>query len=171
MKALTAGTFVAIATLVFVTAAFAATGQVVLPGRDGDIILGPTVQLAATYDDGDGVNDDLIDWAVRTDSNCAGTTVKGNVSGFSDLFDWDGASFSASVELPAGDYCFVFNPRDDDLPDVRATRLFTVVDSIGKDDCKGNGWERFISPVFKNQGDCVSYVTTTGENDPVQNVP
>jgi hypothetical protein len=31
-----------------------------------------------------------------------------------------------------------------------------------KDDCKNDGWERF--GVFKNQGDCVSYVATKGKN-------
>ena len=33
-----------------------------------------------------------------------------------------------------------------------------------KDDCKNGGWERF--GVFKNQGDCVSYVATGGTNSP-----
>jgi hypothetical protein len=33
-----------------------------------------------------------------------------------------------------------------------------------KDDCKGGGWENF--GVFKNQGDCVSYVATNGSNQP-----
>jgi hypothetical protein len=33
-----------------------------------------------------------------------------------------------------------------------------------KDDCKKDGWERF--GIFKNQGDCVSYVATKGNNEP-----
>lgn len=33
-----------------------------------------------------------------------------------------------------------------------------------KDQCKGGGWE--IYGVFKNQGDCVSYVATNGKNSP-----
>jgi hypothetical protein len=33
-----------------------------------------------------------------------------------------------------------------------------------KDQCKGGGWKRF--GVFKNQGDCVSYVATKGKNQP-----
>jgi Tol biopolymer transport system component len=33
-----------------------------------------------------------------------------------------------------------------------------------KDQCKDGGWERF--GIFKNQGDCVSYVATDGENQP-----
>jgi hypothetical protein len=33
-----------------------------------------------------------------------------------------------------------------------------------KDDCKNSGWERF--GIYKNQGDCVSYVATNGSNAP-----
>jgi Tol biopolymer transport system component len=33
-----------------------------------------------------------------------------------------------------------------------------------KDDCKGDGWETF--GIYKNQGDCVSYVATKGTNHP-----
>ena len=33
-----------------------------------------------------------------------------------------------------------------------------------KDDCKNGGWQNFS--VFKNQGDCVSYVATGGKNKP-----
>jgi Tol biopolymer transport system component len=33
-----------------------------------------------------------------------------------------------------------------------------------KDDCKNDGWERF--GIYKNQGDCVSYVATGGTNEP-----
>ncbi|HVE66260.1 MAG TPA: hypothetical protein VNC59_06735 [Thermoanaerobaculia bacterium] len=30
------------------------------------------------------------------------------------------------------------------------------------DECKNDGWRRFTSPRFKNQGDCVSYVASKG---------
>ena len=33
-----------------------------------------------------------------------------------------------------------------------------------KDECKNGGWRSF--GVFKNQGDCVSFVATNGENPP-----
>jgi WD40-like Beta Propeller Repeat len=43
------------------------------------------------------------------------------------------------------------------------------------EECKKNGWKNFKnpngSPMFKNQGDCVSYVATHGKNEPGQNVP
>jgi hypothetical protein len=31
------------------------------------------------------------------------------------------------------------------------------------DDCENGGWTKLVTPVFKNQGDCVSYVATSGE--------
>lgn len=33
-----------------------------------------------------------------------------------------------------------------------------------KDQCKNGGWENY--GVFKNQGDCVSFVATDGKNQP-----
>jgi hypothetical protein len=38
------------------------------------------------------------------------------------------------------------------------------VDSIHKDQCKNGGWLNY--GVFKNQGDCVSFVATGGKNPP-----
>ena len=34
-----------------------------------------------------------------------------------------------------------------------------------KDDCKDGGWQNYEG-VFKNQGDCVSFVATEGKNQP-----
>jgi hypothetical protein len=42
--------------------------------------------------------------------------------------------------------------------------LGATVEPIGKDDCKHGGWKGW--PVFKNQGDCVSFVATEGKNPP-----
>jgi hypothetical protein len=36
-------------------------------------------------------------------------------------------------------------------------------------DCKKGAWEDW--GIFKNQGDCVSYIATQGKNEPGQNVP
>ncbi len=58
------------------------------------------------------------------------------------------------------------------------TETFTSDPSVGscgaslpvsKDECKNGGWEAF--GVFKNQGDCVSFVATQGKNEPGQNSP
>jgi hypothetical protein len=43
--------------------------------------------------------------------------------------------------------------------------LATVESSSGeKQDCKNGSWRNF--GVFKNQGDCVSFVATGGKNPP-----
>ena len=43
------------------------------------------------------------------------------------------------------------------------------------EECKNNGGTTFENPdgipMFKNQGDCVSFVATHGKNEPGQNVP
>jgi hypothetical protein len=38
-----------------------------------------------------------------------------------------------------------------------------------KEQCEGGGWQNY--PQFKNQGDCVSFVTTNGKNEPGKNNP
>jgi hypothetical protein len=40
-----------------------------------------------------------------------------------------------------------------------------------KEDCKRGGWRNYPALGFKNQGDCVSFVTTGGKNEPGKNVP
>jgi|tagenome__1003787_1003787.scaffolds.fasta_scaffold20644048_2 hypothetical protein len=39
-----------------------------------------------------------------------------------------------------------------------------TVPPTSKDQCKNGGWQSFVSQGFKNQGDCVSYVSTGGKN-------
>lgn len=87
--------------------------------------------LTAEYYDGDDEDNDAVQWAVRFETCAANTnTVFGNVDGHSDSFSWDGMYFSSTVDmtgLEPGNYCFVFNPTDDNgEPDVRETRWFTV---------------------------------------------
>ncbi len=105
-------------------------GQIVAP--EDDSIMYGDLNLLATYDDGDGDNDDVLNWAVRLGTCTANTgTVAGNVDGYSDSFEWNGADFSAMLDTStwvAGHYCFVFNPTDDGPVDVRETRWFYVAD-------------------------------------------
>jgi hypothetical protein len=44
--------------------------------------------------------------------------------------------------------------------------LGATVEPITKHDCKKGGWKAW--PVFKNRGDCVSYVATGGKNKPAR---
>ena len=61
-------------------------------------------------------------------------------------------------------------PSGDNLDQV-TFGSFTVTDAqsfpTSKDQCKNGGWKTFA--VFKNQGDCVSFVATGGKNPPVNN--
>lgn len=88
-----------------------------------------TIDLTATYDDGDEINDDAVNWAVRKDS-CTTNNVFGNVNGFNDSYTWDGSTFNSELNttsLEDGMYCFVFNPTDDaGQNDVRETLTFTI---------------------------------------------
>jgi len=105
------------------------SGEITAP-TPAEVVAG-TTDLKATYDDGDEVNDDNVQWAVRQDTCDAGVgTVVGNVDGFSDVATWDGMDFSFPLDTTAladGDYCFVFNPTDDPgQTNVRETREFVV---------------------------------------------
>lgn len=109
------------------------TGEITAPIADA--IVTSTTTLLATYDDGDDINDDDVQWAVRSGScDTATTTVFGNVDGKSDSYSWDGASFSAIINTALatpGTHCFIFNPTDDaGQPDLRLTREFTIDETV-----------------------------------------
>jgi uncharacterized repeat protein (TIGR01451 family) len=71
--------------------------------------------------------------------------------------------------------CGTFTNTASAGPDVGEVS-FTVEGCVPttKEQCKNNGWRNFEnpdgSPMFKNQGDCVSYVATHGKNEPGQKV-
>ncbi len=103
-------------------------GEITSPTA-GQVVSGSVV-LGATYEDWDNnTNDDNVQWAVRANTCTSGmNTVAGNVDGFNTAASWDGAQFSASLDVSSwadGSYCFVFNPIDD-YGDVRETVVFTV---------------------------------------------
>jgi len=106
-------------------------GEIISPEAD-EVVFG-SVNLEAKYIDGDELNDDIVQWAVRKGTCAAGVgTVWGNVDGKSDSFSWDGKNFSAAIDTSGnepGSYCFVFNPKDDaGENDVRETREFYIGD-------------------------------------------
>lgn len=111
---------------------YAVSGEIVAP--EADAIVSGEVELLATYDDGDEDNDDAVNWAVRESTCDPGSNVFGNVGGLADPYNWDGASFSATIDttgLTPGLYCFIFNPTDDEgQADVRETREFYVAGGI-----------------------------------------
>ena len=116
---------------------------------------------------------DPVQWAVRKGTCAAGVgTVFGNVDGHSDVATINTSnllmqtfSFTADMSsLTPGMYCFIYNPSEDSgETDIRKTVQFELIDPwVGpptdKDECKDGGWMTFNRPVFRNQGDCVSYV-------------
>jgi len=121
---------------------FVATGKTYPYGE----IIEPTVDehvtgltdLVALYKDGDAINDDAVNWAVRYETCTANTNTKfGNVDGHSNTYSWDGMNFSAQIDTSTvipGHYCFVFNPTDDGPVDVRETRWFYIDSSDADND-------------------------------------
>lgn len=87
-----------------------------------------------------------------------------------------GFSYTGYVVLPvlAGEvYGFDMTGSHFDL--ARQLKGTLVVDELNKDDCKKGGWQTYEdnsgAQLFKNQGDCVSFVETGGLNEPGQNQP
>jgi len=112
-------------------------GEITSP--DLDEVTHGTINLTATYEDGDDLDDDIVQWAVREGTCAAGTnTVWGNVDGHNDPYTWtlDGMvmNFESSLDvttLDPGQYCFIFNPRDDaGETNVRETQMFYVVHDV-----------------------------------------
>ena len=80
----------------------------------------------------------------------------------------DRVAFDNIDETGAPPSCaFDPDPPQQELDPVASGDL-VVFDAPGlpksKDDCKAGGWRRY--GVFENQGDCVSFVATGGENTP-----
>jgi len=103
-------------------------GEIIEPTAD-EHVTGLT-DLVALYKDGDAINDDTVNWAVRYETCTANTNTRfGNVDGHSDTYSWDGMNFSTQIDTSTvipGHYCFVFNPTDDGPVDVRETRWFYI---------------------------------------------
>jgi hypothetical protein len=151
--------------------AVTATGHIVSPAANHHVT--KTLNLKATYADGDTPNtDDAVQWAVRAGTCAAGTnTVFGNVDGHSDSYNWNGNKFTANLDiraLPAGQYCFVFNPTDDPgQPDVRLTQTFYVNAYVPNNerDCRGDNWKTYVTPSFSSRRDCEQWVNAEAAGD------
>lgn len=103
-------------------------------------------------------------WLVVQDSD--GNTVAGpgvvyEYDSFTDelLFTWDTSTMDDdeyTVKLEARDE---FDNKDSGSVDWHTVIVNNTPDN--KDQCKNGGWENFTNPVFKNQGDCVSYLMSS----------
>ena len=143
------------------------TAEITAP-TEGQNVYG-SVDFTAYLDDDDV---DSIQWAVREGTCAAGVgTVFGNVDGHSDVAIMDTSdlsmqTFSFTGDMSAmtlGSYCFIYNPREDSGElNIRETREFNLLAPLtDKNQCKKDGWENY--GIFRNQGDCVSFVQTQGK--------
>lgn len=82
----------------------------------------------------------LNTWSLSDPTDVIGTTVGGN------RYGW----------FPTNEFPFIA---------IDNSQLFVLVGPpTSKDQCKKDGWQTFNNPVFKNQGDCVSFVATNGRH-------
>jgi hypothetical protein len=75
------------------------------------------------------------------------------------------ANQNVVVSFEEQDNLFFFNATLDDV------HLLVSTLPTNKDECKDGGWATFVNvitgqKIFKNQGDCVSFVATKGKNPP-----
>ena len=74
-------------------------------------------------------------------------------------------SCTMTLTQPVGSYTLkLFTPGDRSVYPESASVPFSITGPTSADQCKKGGWQVF--GIFKNQGDCVSYVATGGKNPP-----
>jgi hypothetical protein len=90
--------------------------------------------------------------------SCTGTTTNG-------LMTHAQESCTMTLTQPVGSYTLkLFTPGDRSVYPESASVPFSITGPTSADQCKKGGWQVF--GIFKNQGDCVSYVATGGKNPP-----
>jgi hypothetical protein len=97
-----------------------------------------------------------------------------NVIPVGNTYTFDAATIAAAgnqVPVPTGDIVSISVLIDvegtADLTDITVNGQVQVpATPMTTNDCKNGGWQTFVSPAFKNQGDCVSWVATNGRNAP-----
>ena len=97
-----------------------------------------------------------------------------NVIPVGNTYTFDAATIAAGgnqVPVPTGDIVSISVLIDvegtADLSDITVNgQVQMPATPMTANDCKNGGWQTFVSPAFKNQGDCVSWVATNGKNAP-----
>lgn len=97
---------------------------------------------------------------------CSGTvSITDDVSGVL-CDDWDTTAYEDGeyqIRLAARDAEGNRDPSDPYTGGTTSVHVISVtIDNVpdSADSCKKGGWEAFVSPSFKNQGDCVSYLNS-----------
>ena len=94
-------------------------------------------------------------------SQCpAGTTVRATLSAAG--LALSAGSHEVRIRIGRGFTTSAQTPRE--YVDNVSLTLVTAAMPTTKDECKKDGWKTW--PVFKNQGDCVSFVASGGTNPP-----
>lgn len=74
-------------------------------------------------------------------------------------------SCTMTLSQPVGSYMLkMFSPGDRSVYPESASMPFSITGPTSAEQCKSGGWKVF--GIFKNQGDCVSYVASGGKNPP-----
>ena len=90
--------------------------------------------------------------------SCTATT-----GSLSNPFGDEGAVCSITLAQPIGTHTLeISSPGDITVYPARSSAQFAVTGPTSTAQCKDGGWKAFA--IFKNQGDCVSYVATGGKN-------
>jgi hypothetical protein len=75
------------------------------------------------------------------------------------------AACTITLSQPVGSYTLqLFTAGDVSVYPTSGSAPFSITGPTTADQCKNGGWKVF--GIFKNQGDCVSYVATKGKNPP-----
>ena len=110
------------------------------------------VTLAAAWSGGGGLDGTPVTFTLGSQS-CTGTTSFG------------AASCTITLAQPVGAYTLgISSPGDISVYPSTASASFSITGPTSTDQCKNGGWQTF--GIFKNPGDCVSYVATGGKNPP-----
>ena len=113
---------------------------------------------------------DLTHDSSGADTSATGTILDGTTIGFATDF---GALSAPSAPTSGGKASVTLNSSVSgtanasttlDSQTVSTTVTFKPNTPTSADQCKNGGWKSF--GIFKNQGDCVSYVATHGKNPP-----
>lgn len=119
---------------------------------------GQQVTVSATWDpQGNSGAGTPVAFTLGSQS-CTGATIDGGTPNAR-------VSCTMTLTQPVGSYTLkLFTPGDRSVYPESASVPFSITGPTSADQCKNGGWQVF--GIFKNQGDCVSYVASGGKNPP-----
>lgn len=138
------------------TAKFDLSYQGPSSGTDGQAV---TLTAAAAWEDSGPQSGTPLTFAIGSQSCTTTTAIMPNP------FGGGVATCTITLAQRVGSYrVLVSSPGDDSAYPASTSAPFSITGPTSTDQCKNGGWQVF--GIFKNQGDCVSYVATGGKNPP-----